>query len=97
MLHQLRDAIPEGVTVLSVPTPPEILGHYKIDPDRLATPDFAIDLESWLEQQRPYDGPARAAAAEHDLYLGHDGASEGRAAPRADAGTERFRGADASA
>ena len=27
MLHQLRDAIPAGVTVLSVPTPPEILGE----------------------------------------------------------------------
>ena len=44
MLHQLRDAIPAGVTVLSVPTPPEILQNYKIDPDHLATPDFAIDL-----------------------------------------------------
>ena len=33
MLHQLRDAIPAGVTVLSVPTPPEILENYKIDPD----------------------------------------------------------------
>src|SRR5216684_4856372 len=30
MLHQLRDSIPEGVTVLSVPTPPEILSQYKI-------------------------------------------------------------------
>ena len=49
MLHQLRDAIPAGVTVLSVPTPPEILANYKIDPDHLATPDFATDLESWLE------------------------------------------------
>jgi long-chain acyl-CoA synthetase len=58
MLHPLRDAIPAGVTVLSVPTPPEILANYKIDPDHLATPDFAIDLESWLVQQRPYDGPA---------------------------------------
>ena len=27
MLHQLREAIPPGVTVLSVPTPPEILGE----------------------------------------------------------------------
>ncbi len=45
MLHQLRDAIPAGVTVLSVPTPPEILASYKIDPDHLATPDFATDLE----------------------------------------------------
>src|SRR5229473_296150 len=58
MLHQLRDAIPAGVTVLSAPTPPEILAHYKIDPSHLATPGFATDLESWIEQQRPYDGPA---------------------------------------
>ena len=50
MLHQLREAIPQGVTVLSVPTPPEILANYKIDPDHLATPDFAIDFESWLKQ-----------------------------------------------
>src|SRR3954467_4580446 len=37
MLHQLRDAIPKGITVLSVPTPPEILANYKIDADPLAT------------------------------------------------------------
>src|SRR6476661_10391235 len=30
MLHQLRGAIPSGVTVLCVPTPPEILKNYKI-------------------------------------------------------------------
>src|SRR6059058_432744 len=47
MLHQLRAAIPSGVTALSVPTPPEILANYKIDPDHLAPPDFAIDFESW--------------------------------------------------
>ena len=58
MLHPLRDAIPAGVTVLSVPTPPEILAHYRIDPDQLAPPDFAIDLESWIAEQAPYDGPA---------------------------------------
>jgi long-chain acyl-CoA synthetase len=58
LLHPLRDVIPAGVTVLSAPTPPEILGNYKIDRDHLATPGFADDLESWLAQQRPYDGPA---------------------------------------
>ena len=58
MLHQLREAIPEGVTALSVPTPPEILANYKINPDHLATPDFAIDFESWLKQYPRYDGPA---------------------------------------
>ena len=40
LLHQLRDAIPRGVTVLSVPPPPEILANYKIDPDHLG--DAAI-------------------------------------------------------
>ncbi len=43
-------AIPPDVTVLSVPTPPEILANYKINPDHLATPDFAIDFRSWLAQ-----------------------------------------------
>ena len=45
LLHQLRDAVPKGVTVLSVPTPPEILAAYKIDPGHLAKPDFARDFE----------------------------------------------------
>jgi len=58
MLHQLRDAIPPGVTVLSVPTPSEILKTYRIDRDLLAKPNFAIDFESWLEGQSPHDGPA---------------------------------------
>jgi long-chain acyl-CoA synthetase len=57
MLHQLREAIPSGVTVLSVPTPPEILKSYRIDPELLAMPDFAVDFESWLSEQAPYDGP----------------------------------------
>src|SRR5882757_5673826 len=58
MLHQLRGAIPPDVTVLSVPTPPEILANYKINPDHLGTPDFAIDFEPWLSEQPRYDGPA---------------------------------------
>ena len=58
MLHGLRDAIPSGVTALSVPTPPEILANYRIDPDHLGTPDFAEDFELWLKQYPRYDGPA---------------------------------------
>ena len=57
MLHPLRAAIPAGITVLSAPTPPEILGTYKIDRDLLTTPDFAVGLESWLAGQQPCDGP----------------------------------------
>ncbi|MGJ4887334.1 acyl-CoA synthetase [Bradyrhizobium sp. HKCCYLRH3099] len=57
LLHQLRGLIPPGVTVLSVPTPPEILSNYKISADLLQAPEFATDLESWLVQHGPYDGP----------------------------------------
>src|SRR3979409_2559317 len=58
MLHPLRAAIPGGGTALSVPTPPEILANYKINPYHLGTPDFAIDFEPWLQQFPRYDGPA---------------------------------------
>jgi long-chain acyl-CoA synthetase len=57
MLHQLREVIPTGVIVLSVPTPPEILASYRIDPDQLVTPDFAVEFEPWLAEQSPYHGP----------------------------------------
>src|SRR4051794_4181409 len=53
MLHQLRDAVQSDVTMLGAPTPPEILANYKIDPDHLAMPGGAIDLEHWLHQQKP--------------------------------------------
>src|ERR1700728_1800782 len=77
LLHPLRDAIPGGVTVLSVSTPPELLPHYRIDPDRLATPVFATDFESWLERQRPYDGPVLPQPANMAQESGTTGDLEG--------------------
>jgi long-chain acyl-CoA synthetase len=58
MLHQLRDAIPAGITTISVTTPPEIVTNYKVDPATLGTPTGAIDMESWINEQPPYDGPS---------------------------------------
>ena len=55
MLHQLREAIPSGVTALSVPTPPEILANYKINPEHLATPDFAIDFDGQISDASHLD------------------------------------------
>jgi long-chain acyl-CoA synthetase len=83
MLHQLRGVIPAGITVLSVPPPPEILKHYKIDPDHLAMPDFATDFESWLEQQPPYNGPALPQPANMIYTSGTTGHPKGvrRSAP----------------
>jgi long-chain acyl-CoA synthetase len=96
MLHQLGDAIPAGVTVLSVPTPPEILANYKVDPDLLATPDFAIELESWLAQQPAYDGPARPQPANMIYTSGTTGHPKGvrrhAPTPEQSATAERMRG-----
>ena len=93
MLHQLREAIPQGVTVLAVPTPPEILGYYKIDPDHLAMPDFAIDFESWLQMFPRYDGPAVPQPANMIYTSGTTGHPKGvrRAAPTQTANAERMR------
>jgi len=95
MLHQLRDKIPAGVTVLGVATPPEILANYTIDPDHLATPDFAIDLESWLDAQRPYDGPARPQPANMIYTSGTTGHPKGvrrhAPTPAQSASAERMR------
>src|SRR5438874_2625570 len=96
MLHGLCDAIPQGVTVLSVPTPPEILSNYKIDPDHLKTPDFAIDFESWLAQHQPYDGPIVPQPMNMIYTSGTTGHPKGvrRTAPTPEqaANAERMRG-----
>ena len=96
MLHQLRGAIPPGVNVFSVPTPPEILASYRIDPDRLTAPDFAIDLKSWLEQQPLYDGPALPQPSNMIYTSGTTGHPKGvrRRAPTPEqsASAERMRG-----
>jgi long-chain acyl-CoA synthetase len=58
LLSLLRDVIPDDVTVLSVPTPPEILASYEIDPRHLDKLRRASDVEQWLAGQKPYAGPA---------------------------------------
>jgi long-chain acyl-CoA synthetase len=96
LLHPLRDAIPTGVTVLSVPAPPEILANYKIDPDHLVTPDFATGFESWLSQQAPYAGPAVPQPQNMIYTSGTTGHPKGvrRHAPTPEqaASVERMRG-----
>lgn len=59
LLHSVASAIPPDLTVLSLPTPPEVIANYKIAPDHLSPPNNAIDFDGWLAQQKPYDGPAQ--------------------------------------
>ena len=89
---------PAGVTVLSAPTPPEILANYKIDPDHLAAPDFAVDLEAWLARQQPYDGPA-LPQPQNMIYTsgttGHPkGVRRNAPTPEQSAATDRMRAHD---
>ncbi|BAM91012.1 long-chain-fatty-acid-CoA ligase [Bradyrhizobium oligotrophicum S58] len=95
LLHQLRGLIPSGVTVISVPTPPEILSNYRIDAELLATPDFAIALDGWLARQSPYTGP-QVPQPQNMIYTsGTTGHPKGvrRAAPTIEQATsaERMR------
>jgi long-chain acyl-CoA synthetase len=96
MLHPLREAIPPGVAVLSVPTPPEILRTYKIDPSNLTKPGFAIDFDSWLAQQAPYEGPAVPQPQNMIYTSGTTGNPKGvrrhAPTPEQSAAAERMRG-----
>ena len=89
------NSIPEGVTVLSAPTPPEILADYRIDPDQLAVPDFAVDIEAWLDRQRPYDGPVLPQPANMIYTSGTTGHPKGvrrnAPTPEQSASAERMR------
>ena len=96
MLHQLRDAIPDGVTVLSVPTPPEILANYKIDPDHLADARFRGRLRILARSSRRPMMGRRVPQPKNMIYTsGTTGHPKGvrRAAPTPEqsASAERMR------
>jgi long-chain acyl-CoA synthetase len=95
LLHPMREPIPAGITVLSVPPPPEILASYTIDPDHVAAPDFALELESWLERQPPYDGPALPQPSNMIYTSGTTGHPKGvrrnAPTPEQSAASERMR------
>ncbi len=57
LLNAVRGVIPGDMTLLSVPTPPEIESTYRIDPLHRDLPRGAEDFDPWMSRQRPYDGP----------------------------------------
>jgi len=59
LLHGLHGVVRSSVNMLSVPPPPEIVETYRVDPARFATASGALDFDTWLAKQTPYDGPAR--------------------------------------
>ena len=50
LLFDVRDAIPDRVVVICVPTPPEICVAYSISIDNSCPLSSCLDWDSWLEQ-----------------------------------------------
>ncbi|WP_439816709.1 acyl-CoA synthetase [Zavarzinia sp. CC-PAN008] len=64
-LHpRIRDAIPQGVAVLIVETPPEIAAAYGVPDERPFMPTGALDWDDWVSCHEPWAGvPHEAPAA----------------------------------
>jgi long-chain acyl-CoA synthetase len=57
LFRAVGGAIPRGLPVLAVETPPEIIAAYGIDPAHAQVPDGIDDFTKWLAAQPPYEGP----------------------------------------
>ena len=57
LLARIRDALPAGVPVRVVRTPPEVLDAYRIDPARAAVPAGETDWDTWVDAQPPHAAP----------------------------------------
>ena len=58
LLRKIGEALPPGVPVLVVPTPPEVVENYDVSPADARVPDGATEWYSWLAQFPPRtEGP----------------------------------------
>jgi long-chain acyl-CoA synthetase len=60
LFRAVKGVIPDGLPVLAVETPPEIIAAYGINPADARTPEGAEEFEAWLAAQAPYDSPPQA-------------------------------------
>lgn len=67
LLRSLDNAVPAGVTVIEVPTSPEIADACRVPADLLAAAPGALVWDDLLAQHAPQDGPP-AAAADSMIY-----------------------------
>jgi long-chain acyl-CoA synthetase len=61
LLERLREAIPAGVTVLSVPVRPSVARPYGLDPVVSHVQPDDLNWDLWLESFGPYEGPPAQA------------------------------------
>jgi long-chain acyl-CoA synthetase len=53
LLTELRDAVPDGVRVVVVPTPPEIVDAYRLSPGSTAPAAGDVVLDDWIAGRTP--------------------------------------------
>jgi len=59
LLSHVAQDVPNGVLMIAVPPPPEVVATYHIASTDL--PKGAHDYETWIHTQEPFSGPARPA------------------------------------
>ena len=57
LLAPMSASVPANLPIVWLATPPEILSAYRIDSGLAAVPAGAVDFETWLAAQQPYEGP----------------------------------------
>ena len=60
LLPQIKAGIPDGVTLLTVPTPPEIRDAYGIAAADCAVPAGEVDWADWRDSHAPWSQPPKA-------------------------------------
>ena len=87
LLPQIEGAVPTGVHVLVVATPPEIADAYRLEPADSLVPDDALDWDAALAAAAPWTQPRRPAPGAMIYTSGTTGKPKGvrRDAPDAEA------------
>jgi long-chain acyl-CoA synthetase len=77
LLASIRDRIPAGTTIVTVPTPPEAVRSFALSDAATAAPAGALEWNAWLEGFAPWDGPARRSRATMIYTSGTTGRAKG--------------------
>ncbi len=77
LLPELKSAIPDGVMILVVNTPPEIQSAYGLDPDLCVVGDTDQDWDVWRDAQEPWAKPPLASRSNIIYTSGTTGMPKG--------------------
>ncbi len=77
LLAPLRDRIPTGTAVITVPTPPEAQRAFGLSSAAVEMPPGALEWNRWLAEAAPWDGPPRRSRATMIYTSGTTGRAKG--------------------